>query len=126
VGTTRLGDLRAAMAAAGLEAVYITRPVSIAYLTGFNADPHERLMALALRPDVATLIVPALEHDNAAGHSNEAEVVSWRDGEDPYALVREALEGRKRIGVEKEHLTLLAAEALRAAVGVQEMVDVTD
>jgi Xaa-Pro dipeptidase len=112
------------MATQGLEAVYITRPVSIAYLTGFHADPHERLMALAVRPDRATLIVPALERDHAVAGSKQAEVVGWRDGEDPYELVREALEEGSRLGVEKEHLTVEAAELLRATVAVRELVDV--
>jgi Xaa-Pro dipeptidase len=112
------------MARQGLEAAYITRPVSIAYLTGFQSDPHERLMALAVRPDRATLIVPALERENAVANSHEAVVVAWRDGEDPYAPVGEALETCARLGVEKEHLTVQAAEALRARVGARELVDV--
>ena len=106
-----------------LEAAYITRPVSIAYLTGFRAEPHERLMALAVRPDRATLIVPALEQENAATNSDQATVVGWRDGEDPFELVRDALENCTRLGVEKEHLTVQAAEALASRVGARELVD---
>jgi Xaa-Pro dipeptidase len=121
---TRLSDLRGWMARSGLEAAYITRPVSIAYLTGFQANPHERLMALAVRADRATLIVPALERENAAANSDQAAVVAWRDGEDPYELVREALEKCERLGVEKEHLTVQAAEALDASVAARELVDV--
>ena len=120
----RLSGLRAWMARQGLEAAYITRPVSIAYMTGFNADPHERLMALAVRPDGATLIVPALEQENAARNSDHAAVVAWRDGDDPYELVRGALENCARLGVEKEHLTVQAAEALRARAAVRELIDV--
>lgn len=121
----RLGGLRAWMAKHDLAALYFTRPVSIAYLTGFSTDPHERLMALAVRPDRATLIVPAIEHENAARQqSTQADVVSWRDGEDPHGLVRDALEGAARLGVEKDHLTLLAAEVLRARAGVRDLVDV--
>lgn len=119
----RLSDLRGWMERHGLEAAYITRPVSIAYLTGFQADPHERLMALAVRPDRATLIVPALEKENAATHSDQSTVVAWRDGEDPYELVRDALEECARLGVEKEHLTVQAAEALVARVAARELVD---
>lgn len=108
-----------------LDAVYITQPVSIAYLTGFSTNPHERLMALAVRTDRATLIVPAIEHENAVRQqSAEAGVVSWRDGEDPHRLVRDALEGADRLGVEKDHLTLLAAEVLRSRAGVRDLVDV--
>jgi Xaa-Pro dipeptidase len=51
-------------------------------------------------------------------------VRAWRDGEDPYALVREALGTQARLGVEKEHLTVQAAEALGAMVGARELVDV--
>jgi Xaa-Pro dipeptidase len=121
---TRLADLRGWMVRHGLEAAYITRPVSIAYLTGFHAEPHERLMALAVRPELTTLIVPAIERENADRVSDQAAVVAWRDGEDPYVLVREALQDCARLGVEKEHLTVQAAEALGARAGARELVDV--
>ena len=112
------------MARQGLDALYVTRPVSIAYLSGFYAEPHERLMALAVRAGSATLVVPALERERAATNAEQAPVLSWRDGEDPYALVREALGTCHRLGVEKEHLTVQAAEALAAVVGARELVDV--
>jgi Xaa-Pro aminopeptidase len=121
---TRLAGLRAWMAERELDAAYITRPVSVAYLTGFQAEPHERLMALAVRPDRATLIVPALEHENATRSAEQVEIVGWRDGEDPYALVRRALDHSTRLGVEKEHLSVQAAEALEATAAVRELVDV--
>jgi Xaa-Pro dipeptidase len=121
---TRLAGLRAWMAARELDAAYITRPVSIAYLTGFQAEPHERLMALAVRPDRATLIVPALEHENATRSAEQVEIVGWRDGEDPYALVRRALDRSTRLGVEKEHLSVQAAEALETTAAVLQLVDV--
>lgn len=108
------------MGANDLGAAYITRPVSIAYLTGVHANPHERLMALAVRHEEAILIVPALERENAETNGHDAVVVSWRDGEDPYALVEGALGNPKRLGVEKDHLTLSAAEAL----GTRQLADV--
>src|SRR5712664_1363382 len=122
---TPLEDLRAWMAAHNVDAAYVTKPVSIAYLTGFHAEPFERLMALAVRPDRAILIVPALEQEKAGRHSDQADVVSWRDGEDAYALVRTALEGCVEVGVEKEHMSLLAAEVLIARTAAREMIDVS-
>jgi Xaa-Pro dipeptidase len=116
-------DIRAWMERHNLEAAYITKPVSIAYLTGFHAEPFERLMALAVRPDRATLIVPALEQEKASRYVDHADIVSWRDGEDAYALVRAALEGCVEVGVEKEHLSLQAAELLIARTAAREMVD---
>jgi Xaa-Pro dipeptidase len=107
-----------------LDAAYITGPVSIAYLTGFHAEPIERLMALAVRRDGATLIVPALEQQRAAHLDEHIDVVAWRDGEDAYGLVREALAGSVSVGVEKHHLSVASAETLTARTGIAEMVDV--
>ena len=123
--TTPLQNLRDWLARQNLDAVYVTKPVSIAYLTGFYAEPFERLMALAVRPDRATLIVPAIEQEKANRYGDSAEVVSWRDGEDAYALVRSALEACVEVGVEKEHLTLQAADLLVARTAAREMVDVS-
>src|SRR5712692_1897686 len=122
--TTRLDEVRAWMARHDLDAAYVTRPVSIAYLTGVRAEPYERLMALAVRPDGATLILPAIERENAERAKTDAEIVSWRDGENPYRLVHQALDDSVRLGVEKEHLTLAVAEALRERLHTREMVDV--
>ena len=112
------------MASRHLGALYMTKPVSIAYLTGFEANPHERLMALTVRADGATLIVPALEEENAKHHASNADIVAWRDGQDPYELVKRSVGALSELGVEKEHLTLLAAERLTSRTGAVELVDV--
>ena len=115
--------LRRWMANRHLDATYVSRPVSIAYLTGFHAEPHERLMGLVVKREGATLVVPALEEQKAGAQAEGAEVVAWRDGEDPYELVSRALRGLGEIGVEKEHLSLHAAEVITARTGVSELVD---
>lgn len=112
------------MAGRRIEVAYITRPVSIAYLTGFFANPHERLMALAVSADGATLIVPSLEEEKAHAQASQAEVVAWRDGEDPYELVERALAGIAQVAVEKEHLSLRDAEMITSRSGASELVDV--
>lgn len=117
-------EIRQWMAGRRLNAVYLTNPMSIAYVTGFSANPHERLMALAVRPTDAVLIVPALEHEKATKRAADVEVVGWRDGEDPYALVADALGGVSDVGVEKEHITLHAAEMLTTRTGASELVDI--
>ena len=113
------------MADQEVDAAYITRPVSIAYLTGFHADPHERLMALAVHQNGATLIVPAIERDRAVQVAGDFGVVAWRDGEDPYTLVGEALAGMDKVAVEKDHLSVRAAEGLQATTGIAGLVDVS-
>lgn len=112
------------MAGRHLAAAYLTNPVSIAYVTGFFANPHERLMALVLRGDDATLIVPALEHEKATRNARDVVVAGWRDGDDPYALVDRALGSVAEIGVEKEHISLHAAETITSRSGASELIDV--
>lgn len=112
------------LASEGVDAAYITDPVSIAYLTGFRTDPGERLMALVVRPDRSTLIVPGLEKESAEGHAHGASVLAWRDGEDPHALVAGAVDGARRLGVEKAAISLAAAERLLDRLGIAEVKDV--
>lgn len=114
------------MADQEVDAAYVTRPVSIAYLAGFHAETQERLMALTVRLDSATLIVPAIERDRAVQAAGEFGVISWRDGEDPYAMVGDTLTGADKVAVEKDHLTLRAAESLRVVAGARELADVAD
>src|SRR5256886_17702965 len=65
-----LDQVRRWMANRHLDAVYITRPDSIAYLTGFHASPHERLMALTVRRRDATAVVrPADGHETHQPHA---------------------------------------------------------
>jgi Xaa-Pro dipeptidase len=122
--STALADVRQWIGGRHLGAAYVTNPVSIAYLTGFFADPHERLMALAVRPHDAVLIVPELEREKASKRASDVTVVGWRDGEDPYALVGSALAGLSDVAVEKEHITLHAAEVITTRTGASELVDI--
>ncbi len=114
------------MAAESVDAAYVTRPVSIAYLTGFHAEPIERLMALVVRANGVTLIVPALEREGAVRSTVDVGVVAWRDGEDTDAMVRDALAGSRRIAVEKDHVTLKMGESLQALARVDSFADAAD
>jgi Xaa-Pro dipeptidase len=119
-----LDGLRAWMRAEGVGAACVTNPVSIAYLTGFSANPHERLMALVVRGGDALLVVPGLEEGRATAVARGVPVRAWRDGEDAWAPVAEALGGAAdRVAVEKGHLTLAGWERLRALAGGAEAVD---
>ncbi|HEX6347884.1 MAG TPA: Xaa-Pro peptidase family protein [Candidatus Dormibacteraeota bacterium] len=106
--------LRAWLEQEGADAAYLSDPISIAYLTGFYTDPHERLMGLGVTVEGARLIVPGLERESAQATAAGVEVLSWRDGEDPYQLVREAIGRPRRLAVEKHHLTVAVAERLGA------------
>jgi len=102
------------MLSASVPAACITDPLSIAYLTGFRANPHERLMALVIGPDSALLLVPDLEEESARGQAREVEILGWRDGDDPFPVLRSAIGDPRLLAVEKEHLTLARWERLDA------------
>ena len=113
------------MSARRLDAAYITKPVSIAYLTGFWADPHERLMSLSVyATEGMILVVPGIEAQRATAVLKPSFVLAWVDGEDPYKLVEKALAGCHEVAVEKEHMTLLSAETLTARIGLSKLVDI--
>ena len=113
------------MADQGLRAAFLTDPISIAYLTGFSTNPHERLMALVIRDALAVLVVPGLEEDSATAAASGVSVRAWRDGEDPWELIGSALGTETLLlGVEKGHLTLSRWERLQAMAGAVEALDV--
>jgi len=105
-------------------AAVLTDPVSIAYLTGFATNPHERLMALVLRGTSAVLVVPALEEASAAAAARGVTVSGWRDGDDPWAPVAAVVDGSSgMLAVEVDHLSLGRWERLRQIVPAAEPVD---
>jgi Xaa-Pro dipeptidase len=119
-----LDRLRAWLGEREAGAAILTDPVSIAYLTGFACNPHERLMALVVRDGDAMLVVPALEADSAAAAARGVSVSGWRDGEDAWAPVAAALGGASgRLAVEMDHLSLSRWERLRGIAPGAEPVD---
>jgi Xaa-Pro aminopeptidase len=102
------------MESARVEAACVTDPLSIAYLTGFRANPHERLLALVVGQDASVLLVPDLEEEHARTHAQEVELIAWQDGDDPFRILRAAIGDPRLLAVEKEHLTLARWERLDA------------
>ena len=85
-------------ASAGLAGLVITPGYDLRYLVGSRAQTFERLTALVLPADVSTptVVVPRLElaalRESAVPELG-ATVQDWVDGENPYALVADALRG---------------------------------
>jgi Xaa-Pro dipeptidase len=121
-----LQGMREWMSTEGVDAAYVTNPISIGYLTGFFGHPVERLMALVVRDGAADLIVPGLDLDAARAAATGVDVHGWRDGEDPYRLVRDAAGAvAARLAVEKGHLSLAGFERLTETVTAEVVVDAT-
>jgi Xaa-Pro dipeptidase len=113
----RMTRLREGMAERSLDAFLATSRPAIAYLTGFDADAFERLVAAVIRPERSLLVLPALEREAAAEHAVAVELEVWEDGADPLALLvgllREPAAGAMRLGVEETSLSFEQADRLR-------------
>lgn len=97
VYASRLRAAASAAADAGLAGLVITPGYDLRYLIGSRAQTFERLTALMLPADGdPTVVVPRLELaalKESAVPELGLTVRDWVDGDDPYALVGEALGG---------------------------------
>ncbi|MCA1727735.1 MAG: Xaa-Pro peptidase family protein [Actinobacteria bacterium] len=116
--TNRLERASRATAEAGLGALIVTPSADLTYLTGYDPPPLERLTALVIRPGTdPILIVPELERSRAeaADTAELAEIVTWRDGEEPYSVVAKLVRSAERVGASDRmwatHLLPLQAAA---------------
>ncbi|MEW5812344.1 MAG: Xaa-Pro peptidase family protein [Actinomycetota bacterium] len=93
----RLTAAARAAADAGLAGLVITPGYDLRYLVGSRAQTFERLTALVLPADgTPTIVVPRLELASlkeSAVPELGVTVRDWVDGDDPYALVGDALGG---------------------------------
>jgi Xaa-Pro aminopeptidase len=92
--SARLGRAADAAASADLDALLISPGSDLRYLLGVGAESFERLSCLVLpasgRDAGPVLVVPKLEELGYADVPAERlgiDVVTWTDGEDPYAIV---------------------------------------
>ena len=99
----RLAAAAAGASRAGLAGLVITPGYDLRYLIGSRAQTFERLTALVIPAAGApSVVLPRLElaalRESAADELGLG-VRDWTDGEDPYALVADALGGHARVAV---------------------------
>jgi Xaa-Pro aminopeptidase len=117
--TSRIRRAQEAMASAGLDLLLVAPGSDLRYLTGYDAQPLERLTALVLPVDGApVLVVPALEAPEAerspaalAGMS----VVTHGETDDSHALAVDPFRSAARVAVD-DHMWAIRMLAFRAAL----------
>ncbi|RAV20649.1 M24 family metallopeptidase [Paenibacillus contaminans] len=126
--TTRLDRLQVYMEQHELDAILITQPKHVYYLTGLATDPHERFLGLVLsQTKEPVLVVPALDEEAARVAKGVREIVTHTDTQDPYAILKSILPTKiSRFGIEKTHMTVSRFEALSAAAGAEQYVDIDE
>jgi Xaa-Pro aminopeptidase len=116
---TRLREVAAATAKAGLDALLLTPGPDLRYVTGYDAHALERLTCLAVPANGDPfLVVPRLEMPAAlaspAGRL-DLEIVGWDETDDPYALVARRLGDVGVVGL-ADRMWALMVLRLRAAL----------
>jgi len=123
---TRLSRLYTYMEEVKLDAILITSPRHVYYLTGFLSEPHERLLSLIV-PAVGepVLLVPALDREAAEQASSVKRIATHTDTDDAYAVLAGLLpKPCRRLGLEKNHLTVMRYEAIASVAGAESFLDI--
>ena len=104
-----LGAFKKYMIDQTLSFVYIDNPDTIAHLTGFYSNPHERVLALLITADSTQLLVPKLEESEARSYGAVDIVTGYKDEDNPWAILKEnvAEDGLfNTIGIESDYLVV--------------------
>lgn len=103
---SRLAEVTRGAAEAGLDALLISPGADLRYLSGYEALPLERLTCLVIRPtETPVLLVPRLEQASATASPAAqagAEIVTWDETDDPYAVVASLLPAARRVAVDDQ------------------------
>lgn len=115
---TVLTQLQEMMTRDRLSLLYYDDPLTVAYLTGFDSEPHERVAAALIFPDKVWLIVPELEKQSALTARGCDFVLSYKDEESPWSILRETLQSEisliTNIGIDEDSLVVSRYIALKA------------
>lgn len=96
----RLGRVRAALAANGIDAALLSVGPDLPWLIGYEAMPLERLTMLVVPVDKpATLVIPAFEVPRVVERPDLFTVAGWGETDDPIRRVLASLGGRDRLAV---------------------------
>lgn len=128
----RLGKLTNWLQDQEIDICFIQSKENIFYLTNFYTDPHERLMGLFLFKDYEPFFVcPQMEANQAIDAGWNKEIVSYGDHEQPWDLIKSALEKRKvntveKLAIEKDATSISRFESLQQVIKFNELSSVED
>lgn len=113
-----------------IDAAFINEPNTIAYLSGYDSEPHERILALAVFADGDPfLFTPELEKEDALSSEWQYDVYGYLDNQDPWFLIENHFVSRKSdlssIAIEKDFLTVGRFEKLQSFFPAVSFSDVT-
>ena len=117
---TTLKQLQEMMKHNNINHVWISTPDNINYFSGFYSDPHERVTALYVTKESATLVTPNMEVNDAKAAS-ELNVIGYLDTENVYEKVQSSIQLSKEstLFIEEEHTTVARQKQMIKHFGVE-------
>ena len=117
MNNVKINELRQWMAQHQVESAYISDPGHIPYFSGYESDPHERVLALFIPLEQDPfLFTPALEVEDAQNSSWAYDVRGYLDSENPWEIIGKELRARYgqpgNVGIEKNALTVDRFDAI--------------
>ena len=85
-----LADLRVRMEETGVDLVAIGPTASMRYLLGFVPHADERLCLLLVDRQSVHMVVPGLNREEVAAHT-DVDLIHWEDADGPDGALRKAL-----------------------------------
>lgn len=115
---TIIAQLQDEMKSENLDLLYYDDPLVVSYLTGFESDPHERVLAVLLFQDALWMICPAMEYPSVKTIKEAQLVLPYKDENSPWAILKEALDHSPkqvtRIGISEDTLSVARYHSLRS------------
>lgn len=101
-----------------LDLAFIQEPSTIQFLTGYETEPMERVVALVVFPNQPSILfVPALEEEMAKAYIDADRLFSYLDHEQPWTILTEAISkfapDAVLWGIEKHFISFGATELLK-------------
>ncbi|MBB4122063.1 Xaa-Pro dipeptidase [Martelella radicis] len=119
----RISRLRAAMEAAGTDAVLVGPTTSLTYFTGLVWHPSERLVGALITADRLTYIAPAFEVSKIETLERiEGDIAAWEEHENAAALVARLL-GRQQTLALDDALPFFVYSALARQIAPERLTD---
>jgi Xaa-Pro dipeptidase len=84
------------------KAIFLTPGDNFFYLSGFDTDSMERLLVAVVTPEEAVMISPLMLEDQIKESPWPGEIITWRDGEDPFRYVQNVIREYKITNLEIE------------------------
>lgn len=114
---TKVKEIQQFLQEQHIDAAFITTPDNVFYISGFNSEPHERLLGVMVFKEADPfLICPHMEVPDAKAAGWTFDVVGHKDTEDAWDVVMAAAQNRgtlpTSIAIEKAHLTVERLERM--------------